>query len=202
VRSAQSAPHEGATEPRYPGTCRGRWASLAEAERVSGRRAGVRLLVAEGLVRFDDALQGSQAFDVAAEVGDFLIARRGGAPAYQLAVVIDDDVQRVTEVVRGDDLLPSTARQKLLQAALGLSHPVWAHVPLVTNRADQRLAKREAALSLGELRQRGIDARRIVAWAARSAGLELGERATAAEVSQSFELGRVSRERVIAPEFA
>ena len=201
VRQAQSAPHEGATEPRYPGTCRGRWPSLAEAERVSGRRAGIRFLVPAGLVHFDDAVTGPQAFDVSAEAGDFLIARRGGAPAYQLAVVIDDDAQAVNEVVRGDDLLPSTARQKLLQAALGLGHPRWAHVPLVTDSRDQRLAKREAALGLSELRARGVDPQRIVAWAARSAGLDAGEAVHAAEVSGSFDITRIHRGRVVAPEF-
>jgi glutamyl-tRNA synthetase len=200
VRQAQSAPHEGAAEARYPGTCRGRWSSLEEAERTSGRRAGVRLLVADGAVHFEDLVAGPQSFEVAAEVGDFLIARRGGAPAYQLAVVIDDTLQGVNEVVRGDDLLASTARQQLLQAALGLTSPRWAHVPLVTNAADQRLAKREAALGLWQLCQRGVDPRRIVGWAARSAGIDAGEVVTPAEVSRGFSIDRIRRERVVAPE--
>jgi glutamyl-tRNA synthetase len=200
VRQAQTAPNEGTAEPRYPGTCRGRWSSLAEAESKTGRRAGIRLLVREGAVRFDDRVAGPQEFDVAASVGDFLIARRSGAPAYQLAVVVDDGAQGVTEVVRGDDLLSSTARQFLLQEALGLRHPVWAHVPLVTNAEGQRLAKREAALGLAELRARGVDPRRIVAWAARSAGLAAGELATASEFMPAFEIGAISKLRVVAPE--
>jgi glutamyl-tRNA synthetase len=201
VRQAQTAPNEGTAEPRYPGTCRGRWSSLAEAESSAGRRAGVRLLVREGVVRFADRVAGPQGFDVAATVGDFLIARRSGAPAYQLAVVVDDGAEGVTEVVRGDDLLSSTARQFLLQEALGLPHPVWAHVPLVTNAEGQRLAKREASLGLSELRDRGIDPRRIVAWAARSAGLEVPELATPPELLPGFEIAQITKARVVAPRF-
>jgi glutamyl-tRNA synthetase len=201
VRQAQTAPNEGTLEPRYPGTCRGRWSSVAEAEAASGKPAGVRLLVPEGSIEFSDRVAGPQAFDVASSVGDFLIARRGGAPAYQLAVVVDDAAQGVTEVVRGDDLLASTARQLLLQHALALPHPTWAHVPLVTNASGQRLAKRESSLSLAELRARGVDPRRIVAWSARSAGIEVGERASAAEVTAAFALERVPLARPVAPAF-
>jgi len=201
VRQAQTAPNEGTAEPRYPGTCRGRWSSLTEAESRTGRRAGIRLLVDEGVVRFDDRVAGPQEFDVAASVGDFLIARRSGAPAYQLAVVIDDGAEGVTDVVRGDDLLSSTARQFLLQKALGLPHPAWAHVPLVTNAEGQRLAKREAALGLAELRARGVDPRRIAGWAARSAGLDAPELASPAELLPGFEIARIARARVVAPEF-
>jgi glutamyl-tRNA synthetase len=104
-------------------------------------------------------------------------------------------------VVRGDDLLASTARQKLLQDALGFSHPEWAHVPLVTNSAGERLAKREAALGLAELRARGVDPRRIVGWAARSAGLEAPELALASELCAGFEIRAISRERIVAPDF-
>jgi glutamyl-tRNA synthetase len=200
VRQAQTAPNEGTLEPRYPGTCRGRWSSVVEAEARTGRPAGVRLLVPEGSVRFDDRVAGPQSFDVAASVGDFLIARRGGAPAYQLAVVIDDAAERVSEVVRGDDLLPSTARQLLLQRALGLPEPSFAHVPLVTNARGQRLAKREASLALSELRARGTDPRRIVAWAARTAGIDTGDAISAREVAPAFAVERIPLSRPAAPE--
>jgi len=111
IRSAQSAPHAGSPEPRYPGTCRGRYSSFAEAERQSGRAAGARLMVAEGTITIEDGVAGSSTWDVASDVGDFLIAKRDKAPAYQLAVVVDDHAQGVTEVLRGADLLPSAARQ-------------------------------------------------------------------------------------------
>lgn len=194
IRNAQSAPHAGDAEPRYPGTCRGRFASLAEAERATGRAAGVRLIVPEGAITIDDGVLGASNWDVARDVGDFLIAKRDQAPAYQLAVVVDDARQGVSEVLRGDDLLPSAARQWHVQRALGLPHPSWFHVPLVTDERGRRLAKREADLSLAELRAGGSDPRAIVAWAARSAGLDVTERVRAPEVTSAFELARLPRQ--------
>jgi len=197
IRSAQSAPHAGSPEARYPGTCRGRYASLAEAERISGRAAGARLLVPEGSTIIEDGVAGTSTWDVARDVGDFLIAKRDKAPAYQLAVVVDDHAQGVNEVLRGADLLPSAARQWHVQNALGLSHPAWFHVPLVTDASGRRLAKREADLSLAELRAGGTDPRAIVAWAARSAGIAVRERVTATEVTPLFELAALPKEPVL-----
>jgi len=197
IRNAQSAPHADANEPRYPGTCRGLYGSFAEAERKSGRPAGARLLVPEGEIAIMDEVSGPSHWDVARDVGDFLIAKRDKAPAYQLAVVVDDAAQSVTEVLRGDDLLPSAARQWHVQNALGLSHPSWYHVPLVTDASGRRLAKREADLSLAELRAGGCDPRAIVAWVAASAGLEVGARATPAEVTPRFDLKRLPRAPVL-----
>ena len=188
LRTAQNAPHAGDSEPRYPGTCRGRFGSLAEAERASGRAPGVRLLVPQGPLRIDDAVAGPQSFDVAAEVGDFLIARRGGAPAYQLAVVVDDAAEGVTQVVRGADLLPSAARQWHVQAALGLPHTEYGHVALVTDERGERLAKHTDALSLAELRTRGADPRAVVRWAAASFGLPSEELVSARELVPHFRL--------------
>jgi glutamyl-tRNA synthetase len=196
IRGAQSAPHADSPEPRYPGTCRGRYRTFAEAERQSGRAAGARLLVPEGSITVVDGVAGSSTWDVAREVGDFLIAKRDKAPAYQLAVVVDDHAQGVNEVLRGADLLPSAARQWHVQNALGLPHPAWFHVPLVTDANGRRLAKREADLSLAELRAGGTDPRAIVAWAARSAGVEVIERATTREVTPLFQLTGLPREPV------
>ena len=193
LRSAQTAPQLGETEPRYPGLCRDRYASVEEARRVSGRDPGIRLRVPDGLESFEDQQLGPQSFDVKASVGDFLIARRDGAPAYQLAVVVDDALQGVTEVVRGDDLLPSTARQAILQRALGYPRPRWAHVGLVVDATGRRFAKRERDLGLAELRARGVDPRRVVAWAARSAGIDVGELVSARELVHTFDPGRVPR---------
>ena len=196
IRSAQSAPHAGSSEPRYPGTCRGRYRSFEEAERESGQAAGARLIVPEGSLTIEDGVAGSSTWDVARDVGDFLIAKRDKAPAYQLAVVVDDHAQGVNEVLRGADLLPSAARQWHVQEALGLAHPAWFHVPLVTDAGGRRLAKREADLSLAELRAGGTDPRAIVAWAARSAGVTVGERITAAEVTPLFQLEALPKELV------
>jgi glutamyl-tRNA synthetase len=196
IRSAQSAPHADSPEPRYPGTCRGRYSSFAEAERQSGRAAGARLLVPEGSVAIEDGVTGTSTWDVARDVGDFLIAKRDKAPAYQLAVVVDDHAQGVNEVLRGADLLPSAARQWHVQDALHLPHPAWFHVPLVTDASGRRLAKREADLSLAELRAGGTDPRAIVAWAARSAGIPISERVTPAEVTPHFRLATLPKEPV------
>jgi glutamyl-tRNA synthetase len=195
------APHGSGGEPRYPGTCRGRYEDLEAAEREAGRAAGLRLLVEPGPVTFDDALHGPQCFDVSEEVGDFLVLRRDKTPAYQLAVVVDDAFDGVTEVVRGADLLPSTARQILVQRALSLPPVTYAHVPLVCDANGRRLAKRSADLSLTELRARGVDPRAVVAWVARSSG-QLPEdaqaelRVTPAELLGRFSLARVPREPV------
>jgi glutamyl-tRNA synthetase len=194
IRSAQSAPHADSAEPRYPGTCRGRFSSFEEAERVSGRAAGARLLVPEGEMTIMDGVSGESHWNVARDVGDFLIAKRDKAPAYQLAVVVDDAAQGVTEVLRGDDLLASAARQWHVQNALGFDHPAWFHVPLVQDDHGRRLAKREADLSLAELRAGGTDPRAIVAWAAESAGVHAHERVSVREVTPHFDLARLPRE--------
>ena len=200
LRTAQSAPHAGESEPRYPGTCRGRFRSLAEAEGASGRAAGIRLRVPPGPVTIADAVAGDATFDVAAEVGDFLVARRGGAPAYQLAVVVDDAAEGVTEVVRGDDLLPSAARQWHVLEALGLPHPSYAHVALVTDEHGERLAKRADAASLAELRSRGADPRAIVRWVAQSLGLASEGLASAREITPIFALNaQFGRQAAVSP---
>jgi glutamyl-tRNA synthetase len=200
IRALQNAPHGDDGEQRYPGTCRGRYRSLAAAEGETSRPAGIRFIVADAPVTIADGFAPATTFDVAAQSGDFLIARRDGRPAYQLAVVLDDAHQGVTEVVRGSDLLASTARQRLLQSALGLTAPRTFHVPLVVDASGRRLAKRADDLSLRDLRASGIDARAIVAWAARSAGIDAPERVGVGEVTSVFDLERVPRDPVVVTE--
>jgi glutamyl-Q tRNA(Asp) synthetase len=135
------APRERHGELRYPGTCR---ASLAP-----GREARAwRLRVPEGLVRFEDRRLGAQAQDVASEIGDFVLRRADGAWAYQLAVVVDDAAQGVTDVVRGTDLLGSTGRQLVLARALGVSSPRWLHVPVVCGADGDKLSKQNRATAV------------------------------------------------------
>jgi glutamyl-tRNA synthetase len=196
VLSALGAPQTGAEEPRYPDTCRGRYASVEEAERISGKPAALRFVVPKGMKTFVDHVVGRFATDVEKNVGDFVIARKGGIPAYQLAVVMDDAAEGVTEIVRGDDLLPSTARQRLLQDALGLPHAATWHVPLVTDATGRRLAKRADDLSLAELGARGADPRAIVAWAARTAGVPGVEFALAREITPLFTMTRLPKAQV------
>jgi glutamyl-tRNA synthetase len=202
VEEAIAAPHAGQSEPRYPGTCRDRFTSSAQARKETGKDSCLRFRVSPGEVRFRDGLFGDQAYDVQQTVGDFVVQRRDGSTAYQLAVVIDDAEQGVTEVVRGKDLLSSTARQLLLQRALRLPHPSWTHVPLVNDSTGKRLAKRADGLSLQTLRDAGIDARAIVAWAAASAGIAVPSRCSAQEVLPVFDWTKLHQNAVNLPESA
>lgn len=199
LAEAIAAPHAGEHVAPYPGTCRGRYASLLEAERASGRRAALRLVVPDVVLELEDALHGPFSARPSAEVGDFPLTSRDGQVAYQLAVVLDDARAGVTEVLRGEDLLASTGRQALLQRILGLPHPRWIHVPLVVDPGGERLAKRTDALSLAALREQGVPPGAIVAWVARSAGLEPPGPLAAAEVLPHFDLARLPRAPVPAP---
>ncbi|QDV07263.1 Glutamate--tRNA ligase [Planctomycetes bacterium Poly30] len=195
IEEAASAPHAGDEETRYPGTCRGRFASLEEARSATGREPAIRLLVQPGPVRFEDVLHGAQSIDVAATSGDFVIGRKDGLAAYQLATPLDDDFQSVTEVLRGEDLLPSAARQKLVLSALGRPFPTQIHVPLVQGPDGLRLAKRAGSLSLQELREAGVRSESLATWAAASAGVQGAQEAPtpspASEWLAAFELKAV-----------
>jgi glutamyl-tRNA synthetase len=189
---AVEAPQRGVGELRYPGTCRSRAPGPA-----AGQPSALRFRVPEGELGFVDGIAGARAFDVAAEVGDFLILNRASVPAYQLAAAVDDAEQGVSEVFRGDDLLASTPRQLLLLRALGLREPAWFHVPLVLDASGRRLAKRADDLSLEALREAQADPRAVLGWVGRSAGLAVPERATAAELRAAFDLERLPREPVL-----
>lgn len=152
---AAQAPHEGDDEPLYPGTCRER--SLGyEPESPAGLNWRFRVPDRE-VVRFHDGRLGDCAFEAGTDFGDFVVWRRDDVPAYQLAVVVDDAEMNIREVVRGEDLLRSTARQVLLQRALGLAAVEYFHCELVRDDSGQRLAKRHDALSLRALRQSGVE---------------------------------------------
>ena len=172
INEAASAPHGDSGDQPYPGTCRGRFASVQEALDATGRDPAIRLAVdaSRGPVAFEDAIQGSCSVDVAASAGDFVIGRKDGQAAYQLATPLDDAHQGVTEVVRGADLVPSAGRQALVLDALGLQPPRQAHAGLVHDAGGLRLAKRAGALSLQELRASGALPEQIATWAAASVG--------------------------------
>jgi glutamyl-tRNA synthetase len=123
----------------------------------STARANWRFRIPDGdTITFDDGYYGRQRFVAGCEFGDFVVWRHDDLPSYQLAVVVDDAEMAITEVVRGDDLLKSTARQLLLYHALGLTPPKFYHCPLMTDEAGVRLAKRHDALSLRSLRSEGV----------------------------------------------
>jgi len=189
-RDLESAPLAPSGERVYPGTCR--------RGVPPGRTANaLRVRVGAEPIAYVDRLQGMQRQDLAREVGDFVVRRADGLAAYQLAVVVDDALAGVTEVVRGDDLLPSAARQFLVQEALGLAHPTWFHVPLVVDEGGRRLAKRTDALALSTLRAQGRDPRELVSWVARSSGIERAERGTPRELLGAFDLLRVPKTPVV-----
>ena len=149
IQEAPSAPH--APQGAYPGTCR----NLSEAERAvrrAVRPAAVRLRSAVTAATVQDVLRGSYT----GVVDDFVLRRNDGVAAYNLAVVVDDAAQGIDQVVRGDDLLPSTPRQAYLASLLNMPVPEYAHVPLVLNADGARLAKRDGAVTLADLAAVGI----------------------------------------------
>jgi glutamyl-tRNA synthetase len=153
ILNALSAPHEGDDEPIYPGTCRPDFGRKTHDTRA---KINWRFRVPDGeAISFEDGHYGPQQFVAGKDFGDFIVWRHDDIPAYQLAVVVDDTAMRVTEVVRGEDLLLSTARQLLLYRALRLPVPTFYHCPLLTDEAGVRLAKRHEALSLRTLRDQG-----------------------------------------------
>ncbi len=170
LAAALSAPHENARgqtqgkqeplddEPIYQGTCRpphGTNAATGNVDAPGGTNWRFRVPDGE-TVEFNDVNLGPQRFQAGVDFGDFVVWRRDGLPSYQLACVADDAAMRVTEVVRGADLLKSTARQILLNRALGFADPGWFHCRLVVDQNGRRLAKRHDSLSLRTLRQRGL----------------------------------------------
>lgn len=155
VLSAAGAPHAEDEEPIYPGTCRP--SSLTKTAAADPAGVTWRFRVPDGeALEFTDRSAGAQRAVAGSDFGDFVVWRKDDVPAYQLAVVVDDAIMRITEVARGRDLLRSTFRQLLLYRALGWTAPEFCHLPLVTDSLGKRLAKRDAALSLRALRAAGV----------------------------------------------
>jgi glutamyl-tRNA synthetase len=185
LEAALGAPHESALasvtgkqnneepeplddEPVYPGTCRPKSAIAQPSDLTASEIAAPdgfnwRFRVPDGeVVEFVDGNLGLRRFVAGVDFGDFVVWRRDGVPSYQLACVADDAAMRITEVVRGEDLVKSTARQILLNRALGFENPAWFHCRLVVDQNGRRLAKRHDALSLRALRQRGFTPQQIL----------------------------------------
>lgn len=154
LASAAQAPHDTDDEPIYPGKCRPTSGVRVERDSPAGMNWRFRVPDSESIV-FEDGNLGMQVYVAGEDFGDFLVWRRDDVPAYQLAVVVDDHAMGITEVVRGQDLLKSTARQILLARALGYNIPRHYHCPLVRDEWGERLAKRHDALSLRILREQG-----------------------------------------------
>ncbi|WP_461639510.1 glutamate--tRNA ligase family protein, partial [Leucobacter sp. BZR 635] len=196
ILAAPSAPH--APPGAYPGTCRDRSPAERQAARaaIAPRLPALRLRAPADLTElsFDDLVLGPTSGDI-----DDLVLRRGdGTVAYNLAVVVDDDAMGVDQIVRGDDLAPSTPRQILLQRLLGLrSTPevAYGHVPLVLGPTGARLAKRDGAVTLRELGEAGVSADTVLSALAHSLGIAAaGERVHAAELVSRFDPALLPRE--------
>lgn len=191
VAAAASAPHVGQEGPIYPGTCAHRRAADAEA---LTRPYCWRFRASDRERRIIDRVAGEQRRNVARELGDFVVAKVDGTPAYQLAVVIDDHAMGITEVVRGDDLLPSAFRQLELYDFFGYAPPQFAHVPLVVGEDGRRLAKRHGDTRLALLRERGIGPERLLGLLAQSCGLRpTATPVTARELWDDFDFARLPR---------
>jgi glutamyl-tRNA synthetase len=192
VAAAASAPHVGQEGPIYPGTCAFRRA--ADAEGLQQPYCW-RWRASDKMHELLDGVAGVQHMNVARELGDFVVAKVDGTPAYQLAVVVDDHAMGVTEVVRGDDLLPSAFRQLELYEFFGWQPPQFTHVPLMIGDDGRRLAKRHGDTRLAQFRQLGQGPERLIGLLAHSCGLrDTTAPVSARELLADFDLARLPRE--------
>lgn len=168
-----SAPQQGSEEgPHYPGTCRHLTAKQRGDYEASGRHPALRFRVDDKrIVTFNDLIAGPVTQHVQQAVGDFILCRSDGIFAYQFAVVIDDGLMHINQVVRGADLLSSTARQILLFEALNFPIPSFAHVPLILDEQGKRLAKRSQSSGIEPLRNAGFTSQQVLGQLAASCGL-------------------------------
>ncbi|WP_268958828.1 tRNA glutamyl-Q(34) synthetase GluQRS [Paenibacillus apii] len=197
ILAASAAPHGLASEgPVYPGTCRS--LSPEEAHRRSMTKSpSLRFAVPSGEISFTDGVAGHRGSSAAAG-GDFIVRRADGIFSYQLAVVVDDALMGITDVLRGADLLDSTPRQLMLFEALGWKPPRYAHVPLLIGPDGRRLAKRHGGITLAELREAGVAPQMINGWLAWAAGLlPEPDQVSLQELLPLFELDRISCKDIV-----
>jgi glutamyl-tRNA synthetase len=187
IARAASAPH-GDEGPRYPGTCRHLTQAQCRQYEANNRRPALRFRVDdERTVSFTDLLIGPVEQQVQQAVGDFIVCRSDSIFAYQFAVVVDDALMHINQVVRGIDLLPSTARQILLFEALGFPVPTYAHAPLLVDERGERFSKRIQSAGLEPLRAVGATPEQIVGQLAADCGLvDRGELLSAEDLAQRY----------------
>jgi len=197
---ATQAPHESDGRVVYKGTCKSLsipYTKGGDYREINGRKPATRLIVPNKEIRYTDLHYGEQSLNLAEHCGDFILQRADGAWAYQLAVVVDDALMGVTEVVRGRDLLQSVPQQLYLYETLGLKAPSFCHLPLLCNEQKQRLCKRDKSLDLGELR-REHSAEQIIGLLAYYAGIiERPEAVSAHELTGEFSWEKVPTEDII-----
>jgi glutamyl-tRNA synthetase len=195
IVQAQSAPHDDDHELCYPGICRPM--DMAAVPKTAPDSAW-RVIASDQEITYTDAFAGEQSHNVAQQVGDFVIATKAGLPAYQLAVVVDDHRQGVTDIVRGDDLLRSAARQMWLYQCLGHDPlPTYWHLPLVLGQDGRRLAKRHGDTRLSYYRDGGTPAEKIIGLIAYWSGVQSQrEPMSANEFAQRFDINKLSNDPV------
>ncbi len=195
-----SAPHGDEHELRYPGTCRRVRSDNSPKFNLTDAdfSQAWRLVVPDGAIGVRDQLCGQREFDVQQTTGDFLIWTKQGLPSYQLAVVVDDARQGIDQVIRGDDLLSSAARQQLLYDRLGLgNYPTYTHLPLVVGLDGRRLAKRHGDSRISKYREAGVPATRVLGLLARWSGIFDADEISADEFRNQFGLSNLSTKRII-----
>lgn len=200
VELAASAPHIEDGSTIYPGTCRGRFINIQEALSSTGRKPALRFNTTRAsTIEFEDGFQGLIRCHVAQELGDFVVAKQDGTPAYQLAAAVDDAAMHMTHVVRGDDLISSTPRQILLYKALGLEKliPSYIHIPLVVGPDGKRLAKRHGDTKLSTYRHMGVPASSILRLLAHWCGMNSENTQVAADCIGCFDLQKLGHMPVV-----
>jgi glutamyl-tRNA synthetase len=193
VERSASAPHLEHEGPIYPGTCSLRRAG--DGAYITDRPVAWRMRVGNETMAYDDGFRGPVALNLHEIGGDFVVWKSAGTPAYQLAVVVDDATEKVTEVIRGDDLVTSTPRQIVLYRALGLAPPRFIHVPLVVGTDGRRLAKRHGDTRLQTLREAGVAVESVLGLLGWSCGwLDRIKPISLRELLPRFELASILRQ--------
>ena len=189
ILESTQAPHGPTIEGAYAGTCRNLSARDRSEREQSGRPPAWRLQSNNEEYIVDDLVAGP----TTTVIDDMVLLRNDGVPAYNLAVVVDDAAQGVTQIVRGDDLLLGTGRHMHLQKLLGYPTPQYVHVPLVVGPDGERLAKRHGAVTLEDLSRRGIGTQEVLGELARSIGIDVDQPNRASDLLAGFSLERLSR---------
>ena len=194
LRMLASAPHLGDAGIVYPGTCRNLTPAEVAERTQKGLPASWRFRGQGRVFAFDDLVMGPQRQSIEESGGDFNMKRADGIFSYQLAVSVDDGLMGITQVIRGRDILPSTVRQLAILDALGMPAPEYGHIPLLLDTDGERLAKRQASLSLEALRTRNVSPWRVTGLLARAAGLiDRKEAVHPGDLVQNFSPDRLTR---------
>ncbi len=192
ILAAASAPHSDEHEIHYPAINRPPSPAPFTFKPVTDQNTAYRLIVPDTPTPFTDTRLGPQSVNVQQQVGDFVVAAKSGLPAYQLATVVDDARQNITHIVRGDDLLRSTARQLILYHALNLQPiPTYTHLPLVLGPDGRRLAKRHGDTRIAFYRDRGVPPQRLLGLLAEYCGIGPRAPLTPQDFASRFDIAKL-----------